>query len=146
MHIGDGSEKNKLEELIQELPNNIHVELLGRIGNSNVNQYYAENCPDLFINVSTSEGVPVSIMEAMSFGIPVIAANVGGNNEIVSAENGYLLPPQLFPIDLANCIISFLDLTLNQKKVKRISSYETWRNKYNAEINFREFVKTIQDL
>lgn len=146
VHIGDGPERNKLETLIQDLPANIQVELLGRLSNSNVKRYYAENRPDLFINVSTSEGVPVSIMEAMSFGIPVIATNVGGNNEIVSAENGYLLPSQLSPEDLANSIKSFIDLTLKQKEVKRQSSYETWKNKYNAEINFREFVKTIQDL
>jgi glycosyltransferase involved in cell wall biosynthesis len=146
VHIGDGPERNKLEALIQELTGNIQVKLLGRLSNSNVKRYYAENRPDLFINVSTSEGVPVSIMEAMSFGISVIATNVGGNNEIVSAENGYLLPSQLSPEDLANSIKSFIDLTLKQKEVKRQSSYETWKDKYNAEINFREFVKTIQDL
>jgi glycosyltransferase involved in cell wall biosynthesis len=146
VHIGDGPERNKLEAFIQELPCNIQVELLGRLSNSNVKRYYAKNLPDLFINVSTSEGVPVSIMEAMSFGIPVIATNIGGNNEIVSAENGYLLPSQLLPEDLANSIKSFLDLSSEQKEVKRYLCYETWRNYYSAEINFREFVKSFQDL
>lgn len=41
--------------------------------------------------MSDSEGIPVSIMEAMSFGIPVIARNVGGMSEIVNEENGLLL-------------------------------------------------------
>ena len=39
---------------------------------------------DLFINTSSSEGVPVSIMEALSVGIPIIATDVGGTKEIVT--------------------------------------------------------------
>jgi len=45
---------------------------------NDVLNYYASNPVDVFINTSSSEGLPVSIMEAMSFGIPVIATNVGG--------------------------------------------------------------------
>lgn len=47
---------------------------------------------DLFVNMSLSEGIPVSIMEAISFGIPIIATNVGGNAEIVNDETGVLIP------------------------------------------------------
>ena len=46
---------------------------------------------DYFINLSDSEGIPVSIMEAMSVGIPIIARDVGGNREIVTNNNGCLL-------------------------------------------------------
>lgn len=42
--------------------------------------------------MSLSEGIPVSIMEAISFGIPIIATNVGGNAEIVNDETGVLIP------------------------------------------------------
>ena len=45
----------------------------------------------MFINLSSSEGIPVSIMEAQSFGIPVIATNVGGSGEIVVSETGVLV-------------------------------------------------------
>ena len=43
---------------------------------------------DLFLTVSANEGIPVSIMEAQSFGIPVIATDVGGISEIVNNVNG----------------------------------------------------------
>ncbi|NMC40567.1 MAG: glycosyltransferase, partial [Bacteroidales bacterium] len=57
-----------------------------------------------FINVSSSEGVPVSVMEALSFGIPVIATDAGGTSEIVNNTNGRLIPVDFDPKDLAAII------------------------------------------
>jgi len=45
----------------------------------------------LFINTSSSEGIPVSMMEAQSFGIPILAMDVGGVREIVGPQTGRLL-------------------------------------------------------
>ena len=61
----------------------------------------------MFINVSSTEGIPVSIMEAMSFGIPVIATAVGGTPEIVNNENGYLLSKDPSAKELAEVIQNF---------------------------------------
>ena len=52
---------------------------------------------DIFINVSSSEGLPVAIMEAISFDIPIIATNVGGTSEIVTPETGILIAPDSAP-------------------------------------------------
>lgn len=62
----------------------------------------------MFINVSSSEGLPVSIMEACSFGIPIIATNVGGTAEIVQAGvNGILLKEQFETEVLKQAILRF---------------------------------------
>ena len=59
------------------------------------------------MNVSESEGIPVSIMEASSFGIPVIATNVGGVGEIVeNGYNGLLLNKDFLNRDLSVCLKS----------------------------------------
>lgn len=48
---------------------------------------------DVFCLISNYEGLPISIIEAMRAGLPVIASDVGGNNELVShGVNGYLVP------------------------------------------------------
>jgi glycosyltransferase involved in cell wall biosynthesis len=49
---------------------------------------------DIFISTATSDGTPVSVLEAMSTGLPCIATRVGGVPEwIVDRENGLLIPP-----------------------------------------------------
>ncbi|MCL1935939.1 MAG: glycosyltransferase family 4 protein [Defluviitaleaceae bacterium] len=84
---GDGEYRGKLEEHIQK--NNLkNVELLGHI--SNVEEFL-ENA-DVYINCSSSEALSFGILEAMSFSLPIIATNVGGNTDIIkNAENGILV-------------------------------------------------------
>ncbi len=147
IHFGDGPQLETIKALAKELlPDHVKAEFMGRVTNQKIIHWYAENNPSLFINVSTTEGVPVSIMEAMSFGIPVIATNVGGNSEIVNYENGYLLKADIKPMELAETIKSFIDLSSTLKEIKQVASFETWKMMYNADDNFSQFVKTIQDL
>ncbi|MDD0858820.1 glycosyltransferase [Arthrobacter alpinus] len=62
------------------------IELKGAVANDEVLNFYRNHEISVFINVSTSEGVPVSIMEAISFDIPVVATSVGGTPEIVGGS------------------------------------------------------------
>jgi glycosyltransferase involved in cell wall biosynthesis len=146
VHFGDGSERKALETLITNLPSNIQVELMGRRDNKEIYSYYTEHRPDLFINVSSSEGVPVSIMEAMSFGIPVIATNVGGNGEIVNNENGFLLEKNTSSSVIADVLRKFCVLSNNERQVLSKKSLQTWNNDYNARKNYLEFTDLISEL
>ena len=50
---------------------------------------------DIFVTTSVSDGTPVSLLEAMSSGLPCIATSVGGIPEwITNGENGILIPPR----------------------------------------------------
>jgi glycosyltransferase involved in cell wall biosynthesis len=144
VHIGDGPERQRVEEAVATLPQNITVELKGRIPNPEIYAYYDELRPDLFVNVSASEGVPVSIMEAMSFGIPVIATDVGGNSEIVNHENGVLI--NNVEDELARAITDFMELNAIDQQHLSASSYQKWEKEYKAERNYREFICITQKI
>ncbi|MBI5050449.1 MAG: glycosyltransferase family 4 protein [Nitrospirae bacterium] len=64
---------------------------------------------DIFALSSLSEGMPVSIMEAMASGLPVVSTDVGGVSELVmDGETGFLVPPKN-PDALAEKIKALMD-------------------------------------
>ena len=111
--------------------------------NKKIYEFYEKEKPDLFINLSSSEGVPVSIMEAMSFGIPVIATDVGGTREIVNNKNGILLGANPLPREVAQKMDDFISLNQNDKRTKRRAAFETWKENYSAKSNYNEFIDQI---
>jgi glycosyltransferase involved in cell wall biosynthesis len=144
VHFGNGPKLEMVKELSKKIPSNIQAEFKGRVTNQEVLTWYKENNPHLFINVSTSEGIPVSIMEAMSFGIPVIATNVGGTKEIVNKMNGFLLEPSPEPTQIAEEICKFINL--NEGSFQQFSdfAYTKWKTDFHAEKNFGEFIDKLK--
>lgn len=88
IHFGDGPLFDDLAARTASAPAGLEVELRGRVPNHEVIEFYAAHRVDAFVNVSVSEGVPVSIMEAIAHGIPIVATAVGGTPEIVSPGLG----------------------------------------------------------
>jgi glycosyltransferase involved in cell wall biosynthesis len=142
IHFGDGKELKSIQDTcLPEKKIQHDISFRGRVSNEEILSFYQSNFIDAFINVSTSEGVPVSIMEAMSFGIPCIATNVGGNSEIVSDENGVLLDanPSLKDIQMA------FKSVLNDLG-KRKKALQTWEEKYDAEKNYLRFIEMVKSV
>jgi colanic acid/amylovoran biosynthesis glycosyltransferase len=147
IHFGDGIEEEKLTELANKrLHNNITVEWKGRVSNHDVIEFYKKNQINLFINVSTTEGIPVSIMEAMSFGIPCIATNVGGTNEIVTNNNGKLISSNPSTLELKVAILNILNIEPEKYHQYVTNAFLTWKNNYNSEINYEDFIEKINQL
>lgn len=87
---GSGDMQNEIETLIDAYSLRDKVVLTGFVKDVTS---LLENC-DVFVLPSYSEGLPLSILEAMSCSCPVIASNVAGIPEIVrDNENGYLINP-----------------------------------------------------
>ena len=128
VHFGDGPLLREVKEICKNLPDNVTVELSGNVTNSEIKKYYATNFVDWFINVSQFEGIPVSMMEAISYGIPIIATDVGGVNEIVNEATGILIPKDFEPSEVARMIEKeSFDST------KRNDVQTFWEEHYNAE-------------
>jgi len=144
-HFGDGETRPLVEKVIEQFPDNLNVRLWGQLSNENVLEFYQRNPIDIFINVSSSEGLPVSIMEAFSFGIPVIATNVGGMPEIINADNGWLLPENPSSEEIAESLLKCIDDhrgLLSKRKAAR----KMWFDKYNADVNFEQFAQSLKSL
>lgn len=143
VHIGDGPEKERVEEALKKMSGNVTVELLGNRPHDEVMSYYGTHNIDLFLNVSQSEGLPVSIMEVISFGVPVIATDVGGTGEIVQPETGVLIPMDFSVDDLADMIRRYID-TDNDKYVEVRKNVRTfWEKNFSAETNYQSFYREI---
>jgi colanic acid/amylovoran biosynthesis glycosyltransferase len=134
-HLGDGTELDHLRDLCRSLPAGVKARLLGRVDKSDIAKFYEENPCDVFVNTSSSEGVPVSIMEAMGAGIPVLATDVGGNSEIVGSDVGELLPADLQPQTLADALNRFNSLEPEKKLALRRNCRALIEKNYNIEIN-----------
>ena len=144
-HIGAGEEFDNLKSYIENLKfDRFKVNLVGAIQNVEVYKYYNEHCADLFINVSSSEGLPVSIMEAISFGIPVIATDVGGTGEIVkNGISGFLINRDFETVELAKKIMNIYELPYDEFISLRKNTRNLWREKYQGKINYKNFANEI---
>jgi glycosyltransferase involved in cell wall biosynthesis len=99
------------------------------------------NLFDLYVCSSLSEGLSLSIMEALAAGKPVVATNVGGNPElIIQRENGLLVPPK-DPEALADNIIALL-----RDKVLRDSMSRNGRKLVESKYSLEKMVESYQDL
>ena len=146
-HFGSGEEESKMKEMSFEmLRENVKVIFMGRVDNKKVLEFYRCNAINLFINLSDSEGIPVSIMEAMSFGIPCIATNVGGTSEIVEdGINGYLINDESDEY-IADRVDFIASMNTELYEQFRNSARNTWKQKYNAENNYRTFIEEIKNI
>jgi len=92
MLIGDGPLRNRIEKRIRELGIQNRVRMPGYVDNADLPQYYRS--ADVFVLSSRRENHPITLLEAMSCGTPVITPDIGAISDIVDNEtNGLLYLP-----------------------------------------------------
>lgn len=89
--LGDGNEYNNLSSLIRELKLENQVKLLGYIKKEDIGKYLSK--ASIFVMASLTEGLPMVLLEAASFGIPLVAYETkSGVNDIINNDyNGYVI-------------------------------------------------------
>ena len=146
VHFGDGPLRTELEAMAKKQLPNVKYESRGIVPNSEILDFYASHYVDLFINLSSSEGIPVSIMEALSAGIPVVATNVGGTAEAVNDKNGFLISSDFNSANVAQTITDYLNLPLEQQQQYRQNAYDFWKANFEAGKNYGEFAEMLNGL
>lgn len=144
VHFGGGVKEKELREWCDSMmPPNIRYRINGVTPHEDIMQFYADNHPVLFINLSYVEGIPVSIMEAFSYGIPTLATDVGATKELVKNQNnGYLIKRDYMIGEVSDTINRYLALSDAEINQYRENAERTWEREYQEE-NFSSFVEAL---
>jgi glycosyltransferase involved in cell wall biosynthesis len=145
-HFGDGQLRRSVEELMrQSAPASLAWTFRGHCPNTEVYEHYRSQPVDIFANTSLKEGIPVTIMEALSCGIPAMAPALGGIPEAVSADNGFLMTGPVTPSTVAATVESILRAP-EQLERRRAASRRSWEDRFDATRNFAAFARELSSL
>lgn len=121
--LGDGPLETTLRQQIERLGLQDIVKVPGRVSHDELLGSYARGEVDIVVlpSIATSdgheEGIPVSLMEAMAWGIPVVSTSTGGIHELVGDGAG-LVVPERDPVGLADAVET---LMLNGQHASQLS-------------------------
>jgi len=146
-HLGGGRVEDEIRTRAASLPSHISWRITGLLPNRDVLRFYQEHPADLFVSVSSSEGLPVSMMEAMSYGVPIAATAVGGVPELVRPDrNGFLWDVNVTPEIIADTLRAFFHLPDHEKHAMRDASWQLWRTLINADVQYADFAQKLRAL
>ena len=139
--VGDGPDRHGVEQLIDRLGLHGNVKLTGfRSDIPNLMR-----CSDIGVLCSETESAPLTLLEGMSTGLPMVATNVGGVLEIIDdGKNGLLVPPK-HPEELAQAIIRlYRDKKLRRRLGER--ARKTILERYTAEKVVNQYLETFESV
>lgn len=128
--IGQGPEKQKLENLVSKLKIKDRVYFLGYVSEEKKYQYLS--CANVFVSTSEHEGFGINFQEALSCGLPIIATNCGGISEMSTTDN----------IFIAANIDEFV---LNIQKIKNINHDFKKTNIFNSEAIANKYLNIFRN-
>lgn len=144
-HLGNGPLMADLKKQIAGAE--AYISLPGNVSNEMVHRRFAQRPGSIFINLSETEGLPVSVMEAMSYGFPAIATDVGGTREIVrNGYNGILLPPSPSLAEVTDALTRLWEMDESSRQEMEQNARHTWATDYSADKNFTEFARFLAGL
>lgn len=125
--LGSHFDNTELKKCQALQPSNVYF--LG--SKTNVRDYLC--CSDVFCMSSLYEGMPLSLVEAMSVGLPIICTPVGGLPDLVTDGVNGFLSKSLETDDYVEAIEKYLSLTFSEKKIISETNVQTFKEKYSIE-------------
>jgi len=139
---GKGHLKESLEQLVINLNILDSISFLGQLSHENLLNLYKNRQVDAMILPSVDlgnglhEGIPVSLMEAMGYGIPVISTHTGGIPELIKNKAGILVPPK--NIKALSDAIEQLIVNNSLRKTLSKNGFEVVSKDYNISVVVKE--------
>lgn len=155
-HIGDGPLLEPVKEMVMQngAPDDVEAvpvafNFLGAMPHEKVLEYYQTHYTDLFVNASRSEGIPVSIMEALSYGTPVLATNVGAVSELLPEGCiwGRLVDPAITAEKLAEEISGWILKSLEMPEFElALAARKEWERNWDSRKNYSAFARWLANI
>ena len=138
--VGTGAFRSELDSFAEKLGVSDLIHYVGAAPYDKLHESY--QYADIFVLTSLSEGMPSVILEAMGCGLPIVASDVGGNNEIVKeGENGFLIEGD--DIDhLAEVLTQLIDNQELRKKMGEKS--QTLAKNYDWKVLLEQYNQLYQ--
>lgn len=141
-HLGDGPGRAGVEYGAAAAPSSLVVKLAGHVALAEVHRELRSGGHDVFINLSLSEGAPVSLMEAQCVGLPVVATAVGGTGEVVPAELNELVQADEPVARLRDAVLAAARRDPREAALRR----QRWRERYWADDNYAAWASELARL
>ena len=150
VHIGGGNELDRLQKMAQKKlggKNNIQFEFADILPNDKVISFYKEHYVSCFITTTSTEGgSPVSVQEALSFGVPIIAASIGELPQMVS-DNGILLSENPTGEEVGRAIEHMAEIySMAEYFTMCEQSLRIFRDKFDADRNFSILAHELEQI
>lgn len=137
MIVGDGPERTKLEQRIAALHLEPHVRLLGE--RNDIPSLLSQ--AGFYVSSSLTEGISLTLLEAMSVGLPIVATAVGGNPEIVKQPDTGTLVPAANASQLADAILAMCQQKAGWQQIGHQA-----RERVEQHFTIRSMIKDYENL
>lgn len=138
--VGDGTERQRLEQLIEELKLKDNVFLLGRKTKNEIISLLSES--HVYVLSSKSETFGVACIEALSQGLPVIATKCGGPEDFINKSNGVLIPTN----DISSMAVAMKKMYSDYKKYDTMAIAEECRNRFSPMVIARQLTDIFDEV
>lgn len=145
-HFGAGPARSAVQDVLRDAPANLKVDFAGQVPNETVLAHYCNHPVDGFLLLSCSEGLPVSIQEALAHGIPVMATDVGGVAEAVSSDEGALVQDSDSIARIADALQALLSAPDHKRVALRAAAWQRWARDFDARRNHATLASRLFEL
>lgn len=145
VHHGEGPSMYKVLEVLKKSDKKLSfVHSKNSENISEVKKSERQLGADIFINLSSTEGLPVTAIEAMSFGSTLVLNRVGSCEEIVNQTTGILVEPNDTAQLIADRITELFDKNIPSKNRAAIRQY--WKDNFRDEVNYAKFADELKSI
>lgn len=146
IHVGDGPAMTDVIAALDSKPANMTAEIRGAMTNEAVHRIYREEAIDWTMLLSEREGGrPVAVCESLAYGVPVVASDIPGLNEVVDDECGMLLPTDVTDEEFVRGIAPYLDSDFRSSAMRE-AALARWEERFDARKLRQTFVEQLSSI